>query len=221
MNNGKSFWQKVNKRFALMYPNERVVSFLGRNFKNFEENASKNALDVGFGNGRHLKLLSDYNFIVYGIDYDEDALEVCRNRFNGNPNIRALYTASILEMEMDRLFDAIVAYGVLFMTSKSEVRAQMKKLFGYLKSGGRMAADFRTKEDFSYAKGIQIDSNTYQLDERALGYAGLVYSYYDFEELKEMFESNGFTVTLIERSDYWKANLTEHHSWWNIEVMKP
>jgi SAM-dependent methyltransferase len=216
----KEFWQKVNKRFTLMYPNERVVAFLARNFKDFDANSAKNALDVGFGNGRHLKLLSDYNFNVYGVDYDEDAVETCRKRFADNTNIRALYNKALWEMEDGTSFDAVIAYGVLFLASKAEMIAQIKNIFGRMKSGGKLAADFRTKEDFSFAKGEQLDSNTYRLDGRAGGYANLSYSYYDIEELKEILSSCGFEVARFERTDYWKANLAEHHSWWNIEALK-
>ena len=50
----KYIWDSVIKKDVMLYPNERVVAFLARNYKDIENNKNgKKALDIGFGSGRH------------------------------------------------------------------------------------------------------------------------------------------------------------------------
>ncbi|MDP7195670.1 MAG: class I SAM-dependent methyltransferase, partial [SAR202 cluster bacterium] len=69
MNELKDFFDIYNsiETYKLIYPDENVIRFLNSNFKHQKNN--QNILDLGFGSGRHLKLLHELGFNGIGIDF--------------------------------------------------------------------------------------------------------------------------------------------------------
>ena len=69
------FADRVLKDNQLLYPSEEVVRFLSYCNENLLENHVKQALDIGFGSGRHLKLLMDYGYRTSGVELLKEAVE--------------------------------------------------------------------------------------------------------------------------------------------------
>ena len=71
-------WAEALEQHKLVYPDERVVSFLAAHYSDVSANKDRKALDLGFGAGRHLRVLVDYGFQVAGIDYIKTAADAAR-----------------------------------------------------------------------------------------------------------------------------------------------
>lgn len=198
----------------LVYPDERIITFLAAHFGDREANRGLKAFDVGFGSGRHLALLADYGFEVYGIDYNEEAVDGARERFAGNGRVRDLVAGTLDDPPFPPgMFDVVVAYGVMFLRPLDEMRRDFGILNRLLKPGGKMVVNFRSKDNWFYGRGIRVSGNTYSLDETAGPYGGMIYTFLDADEARALLEETGFAVMNSERLDLWKENATKQHSW--------
>jgi SAM-dependent methyltransferase len=209
-------WSNIINKNTLLYPDTPIVSFLARHFSNRQENKHKTALDIGFGSGRHLQLLKDYQFDIFGIDYSEESCKAAENLFKLQDNISCDDLSA--NPFKDKKFDVILSYGVIFLKPVDEMLKDLKIIHGSLKNKGKMIINFRTKDDFLYRDGEKIDDHTYILANPA--YKDMCYTFLDKEEVIHLLDQSGFSLLNLSRVDYHKNNLTEHHSWWIAEVIK-
>lgn len=217
----KIAWGKAIKKNQMLYPNEKIVAFLARNYSQLEENSTKRALDIGFGSGRHLKLLMDYQFNAYGIDYSKESMEECQRILGENPLLKDLKLESIEDNDFEaEYFDAVIMYGVAFLRQYEEMLSDLQNICKVLKKGGKMIINFRTKEDGLFGKGEKIGGNSYLLDDSYPDYKGMLYTFLSQDEAENLLTEAGFIVENIEREDYWKTNLSQKHSWWIFTVRK-
>jgi predicted ATP-grasp superfamily ATP-dependent carboligase/SAM-dependent methyltransferase len=210
-------WSKEIRKNIMLYPDTYIVSFLARNFPDKEQNKKLKALDIGFGSGRNLRLLKDYNFQTYGIDYSQEACNVAKEIFDLTDS-----EISCIDLKdkpfSNKKFDVILMYGLIFFRNIARIREDLKILYNNLKPSGKMIINFRTKDDFLFGQGRKIDKHTYILDHP--NYKDICYTFLDLHEVKELLIDRRFIIENISRVDYHKNNLTEHHSWWIVEVTK-
>lgn len=220
----KSFekcWEKEIKRNVMLYPDERIVSFLARNFKDIESNSKKEAFDFGFGSGRHMKLLLDYNFNVSGTDLVEECKKVLNDNLGESEKLKEIYVGDFLDVDIpENQYDVLVNWGSIFLNELDKIEKIIKKSNEILKTGGKMIINFRTKEDWLYGKGEKIGNNTFILGKEAGSYEGMLYTFYDVTEAKALLEKNNFKVLNIEQIDYYKSKLSMKNSWTIFEVEK-
>lgn len=217
----KKKWGEEIKKNVMLYPNEHVVRFMANNYKDIHNNSIKMALDIGFGSGRHLKLLLDYGFQTYGIDYSEESLMAANEILGNNNMLKKLELGDFKELNYgEGYFDVVIMYGVAFLRCVDEIIVDLKFVNQLLKKDGKMIINFRTKEDHLFGNGEEIYENSFILDEKAKPYEGMLYTFLDNNEVVKLLNDTGFVVEKLEREDYWKNNLTEHHSWWIISVRK-
>ncbi|RJG24824.1 bifunctional 2-polyprenyl-6-hydroxyphenol methylase/3-demethylubiquinol 3-O-methyltransferase UbiG [Paenibacillus thiaminolyticus] len=208
------------KKNVMLYPSERVVSFLARNFGDLEKNKEKNALDIGFGSGRHLKTMLEYGFCTYGIDYSKECFEIAKRNLADFPNLIKLTYSEWSESMFDVKMDAVVCFGVVFLKTKARMLEDLKQMYNIMNHNGKMLINFRNKENWFYGLGKEVEGDSFLLDERAGSYHNFLYTFLDLEDAQEMLKEAGFIVESIEREDYYKNNLKEKHSWWNFTVRK-
>ncbi|WGU97785.1 methyltransferase domain-containing protein [Paenibacillus dendritiformis] len=213
-------WSQEIKRNVMLYPSERVVSFLAKNFGDIEGNAKKNALDVGFGSGRHLKTLLEYGFRTYGIDYSPECLKIATHNLSNYPNLLELRNLEWSEYKSGVKMDVIICYGVSFYKIKSSMIEDLQHAYNALNSKGKMLINFRNKENWFYGLGKEIEKDSFLLDDRAGTYQNILYTFLDLQDAQKMLEETGFIIENIEREDYYKNNLKEKHSWWIFTVRK-
>lgn len=217
-NGNRVLWGNVVREHQMLYPNERVIAFLAKNYGDIQNNKNRKALDVGFGSGRHLKAMLDYQFEVYGIDYSPDSLEECRKILG--EEVRLSQQSIDENYFSDCYFDVILLFGMIFFRTKEEMEEDLKEVYRLLKRNGKILVNFRTKHDFLYGAGTKVKQDTYQLDSRNQTYQGMLYTFLDKNEVQNMLEDIGFVIENIEREDYWKNNLSEQHSWWIFTASK-
>ncbi len=213
----KIAWSKEINKNIMLYPDTYIISFLARNYPSKESNKDLKALDIGFGSGRNLKLLLDYNFQTYGIDYSEDACTAAEKTFALTQNQISCEDLTSNPFK-GKQFDVILAYGVMFLKPIIEMKKDFKILKNNLTINGKMLINFRTKDDFLYKSGKKLNEDTYILDHPS--YQDMCYTFLDLDEVKGLLIDSGFEIQNISKVDYHKNNLTEHHSWWIAEVIK-
>lgn len=213
-------WECEIKRNIMLYPSERVVAFVARNYKDLEENKELKVLDIGVGSGRNLKVFLDYNFNCYGLDYSQESCQVTRKILSSYENFRDVFHCELRSHDVSAYYDAIVCYGGIFLKLKEDILIDLKHIFKMLKVGGRFLVNFRTKDNTYYGRGKQVEESSYVLDESTGSYNNMLYTYLGLEECKSLVLEAGFEIENVEREDFWKYNLKERNSWWIFTLIK-
>lgn len=205
----------------LFYPNERVIAFLAKYYSNIKDNFLLNALDIGCGNGRHLNLLLDYNLNTYGIDFLKDAVDNSSEIiFNRTSNTDRVFCGDYYNKYDNETFDIIICLGSIFYHEVDIIQRDLIDINRIMKPGGRLFIDFRTNEDSMNGKGKKINEYSFILDERTNEYCSILYTFLSQEVSSDLLIAAGFSIDYIERSDFWKNNLKDRHSWWYYSVKK-
>ena len=211
------------KAVQSLYPDERLVAFLSRRFNKTIPNGQYNALDIGFGGGRHIKLLLEFGFQTYGIDYTQEALAATQKIVaqRNYPNLADLFCGNYREFNPPVKFDVVVGWGLLPHSFYPKIAEDLNTIAAMMTVGGRVYVNFRTVDNWFFAKGEQVDTNTYVLGEEALEYQGYTYSFVKDEvEIQQILNRTPFTLLSIERMDLWKNSLKQRHSWMICELKK-
>jgi 2-polyprenyl-3-methyl-5-hydroxy-6-metoxy-1,4-benzoquinol methylase len=201
-----------------MYPDDRLVAFLSRSFGKDVPCKNYKALDIGFGGGRHLKLLDNFGFETYGIEYVQPAIDTVLSNIDHYNSKPSLFKGDYRDFQFDTKFDVIIAWGVLPHSSFSSIENDLFSIKSLLNPRGSIFLNFRTKDNWFYALGKQVDHDTYVLDERAGVYQGYCYSFVNLNEIVSATGNVGLKITHIERVDLWKNDLKEQNSWLICEL---
>ena len=177
----RKFWSEEIIRGNLEWPDENVIRFVKRNFKQ-----NSTILDFGCGAGRNAIALAKDGYEVIAMDYTEAALKkVKENSKLLNIDIKKNYDVDIPLKENS--IDAVVACGSMFYHNKEETLKLLTSIKMVLKDKGKFWADWRTKEDWLFLHTIQIDECLYALDDSSQR-KNATYSFFEENELREMYE---------------------------------
>ena len=113
-----------------------------------------------------------------------------------------------------RFYDVIICWGVAFLRPLPAIIDDLTYIRHLLKPNGHLCINFRTKDNWFYGLGTQLDNEHFLLDERAKEYAGAHYTFMDEATVRDILQAANLTPINVERWDWQKNNLTEHHSWW-------
>lgn len=215
----RNAWRKALQNHQMLYPDERVVSFFSRRFPNKTDNCAHHAVDIGCGSGRHLKLMLDYGFQTWGIDYSSESVELVNSCFKDNPNFCGSILCDYREHTFPHLFHAVVAWGVLFLNPPSEMVKNLRSMKHYLDPKGRLIVNFRTRENFHYGLGREIEPGCFILDQRAGEYQGMCYTFTDLRDVEQLVNAaGGLEIVHVEKTTFSKNGLKDLHSWLQVEI---
>lgn len=214
-------WGQELQRRQLHHPDERVVTFLATNYPDGRANQGHRALDIGYGSGRHLRLLADRGFRVTGLEFADGAREVALDGFDA-ADPPELVDADLRDAPFaDGTFTVAVAWGALFLRRLADMGDDLRTAFRLLAPGGRLLANFRTPENWFAGLGEHVDGPTWLLDDRAGAYTGMTYTFLDQQACLDLCRSAGFEVENLERVELWKHHATERHAWWVVWLRRP
>ncbi|MDZ8189549.1 MAG: class I SAM-dependent methyltransferase [Nostoc sp. ChiSLP02] len=216
----QSFATKELTKHILNYPSEYVVRFLSS--MEIDQKTSKQALDIGFGSGQHLQLLMEFGFQASGVEFVREAGDRVRHLYSHNPLLGDIIIDDFRNAGFTlNKFDVVICWGVVFLRPIVEILTDLKLIFNLLSPGGRLCINFRTKDNWFYGLGNQLDRDHFLLDERAGAYAGCHYTFLDEIIVRELIQEAGFELENLELCDWYKNNMKEKHSWWIVWAKKP
>lgn len=103
-------WQSFKEQKGVYASDEFLLSYFGNLFT-FSEIKGKKVAEIGSGNGRFLKILSQYADSVTGFEPSE-AMSVASVYCKNIPNVE-LKKIGVYDIDIDREFDVIFCLGVL------------------------------------------------------------------------------------------------------------
>jgi 2-polyprenyl-3-methyl-5-hydroxy-6-metoxy-1,4-benzoquinol methylase len=93
------------------------------------------ALELGCGHGVVSQVLVEQGLTVYAVDASPTLLSAFRERF---PYIQAECAAAEDSSYFDRIFDGVIAWGLMFLLPEETQRTVLTKMAHALKPGGRL-----------------------------------------------------------------------------------
>lgn len=205
----------------ITYPNERLAAAVKACPLTQNNLEKRTALDIGCGDGRHVKLLAECGYQADGIDIN---LEVIENAKILEMDYKELISqvnficADIMQYKPEKLYDAIIAWKYLYAYNKTyeECEERVKNINSLLKRGGYAFLHFATKEDEVYTTGKELyEKGSRMYKSERMGVDG--YVFHDRVELIDMLTRCGFEIKRLEnlvlRKTLEKPN-GEGNGWW-------
>lgn len=183
---------------------------------------NRRALDVGCGDGRHVKLLAECGYLVDGLDIREDTIAMAKELMKEYPQIQPrtnFICQNVMQYNPESLYDVIVAWNYFHAYNKTyeECELRVKNVSSLLKIGGYAFMQFSTKDDEVYKQGIELygkGSQVYRHERINLD----GYVFYNKEEMVDVMTRCGFRITKIENTimykTYEKPKDEEGNEWW-------
>lgn len=211
----REFWGKEVVRGNLIYPTIEVIRFVKRNMV-----PGSLLLDFGCGAGRNSIALSMEGYKCIAMDYTSEALDLIKNKIEKMSLEIDLIQNNGIEIPLEESYvDGIIANGSLFYNKKSDTVTLLKALNKCLKEGGKIWADWRTKEDSLYKMGVSLGEGLYQLNNETRR-EGACYLFVDKQDIIEMYESAGFKIETIDKYEYTENNMATNCSWFHVVASK-
>lgn len=122
-------------------------------------------LDTGCGSGDPIsRALADQGLTVYGIDASPSMVQTFEQNFPGNPIACEAIEDSLF---FNRQFDAIVAWGLLFLLPGETQKAILQKMANALRTGGRLlftapAKTMKWEDAITGLKSISLGAERYK-----------------------------------------------------------
>ena len=212
-------WLRALEANRLVYPSEFVVRWLSRVRR--ELPAECNALDMGFGSGQHLKLFMEFGLHAWGTELLEYGCKIGEELLAGQPLAGQIIKGDLSHPELPlQSFGAFLSWGCLFLKPKEDMQESLHRIADLLMPGGRALFDLRTRDNWFYGLGVEGPPSHWCLDERAGPYCGGKYTFLDEDDVYELIGPIDLEIENLERTDYWKNQLSERHSWWVVQVVR-
>lgn len=142
-------------------------------------NKKISVLDLGCGNGRFALFLNKHfadQFKYIGIDNNKQLLDIAKRQLANQANIQILQVDLVKQLlnntlfkQSDKLFDVIVAFGLIHHIPSFALRKQLiKNLERLLKKDGLLAMSFWQFTNDTRFKNRVVDSNLVGIDQKNL-----------------------------------------------------
>ncbi|MDR2120139.1 MAG: class I SAM-dependent methyltransferase [Tannerella sp.] len=145
--------------------------------KLFSEHHIKTVLVTGAGYGRNAKYFSDKGYIVDGIEYSTEAIEMGKTFA---PKVNFICRSILDDYNTDKKYDGIFCHSFIHLFKRNERRSIIKRCVENMNDNGIIMVSCCTREHAAYGAGILIEENTYEIKD------GLVLHFYDEKELEHI-----------------------------------
>ena len=195
---------------GLKYPDEYVIKYF---FKEGLQNKTGKVIEFGCANGNNLSLYYQYDYDIIGIDFLETSIE------NANYNFKNIYTSnakynfistdmlSYAQNHKNINADVFTIPNVISYISKNdfiEFLKESKKNNLFKKDAGFFLRT-RTKKDYRYGLGEEIEQDSFLISDNSTGEKGALctcYSEYELIELlKKYLNLKDFTISYLDNQN--------------------
>lgn len=151
-------WQEAKTVGKWLAP-EPEVEKLVREFRNGEP---QRALDLGCGVGRHVVLLARHGYETHGTDFSPAAVEHCREWLRLEALSAKVRRADMSDIHApDGFFDLIVAFNVIYHTTRAGMQEVTALLRRKLRPGGCLFVTLKSPATWYYGRGREIEPGTF------------------------------------------------------------
>jgi tRNA (uracil-5-)-methyltransferase TRM9 len=218
----KQLWLENILKYDLGWPDENIIRFINKNYRHAKKSNMK-IMDLGCGSGRNSVFLAAEGFKIYAVDYHKENVDmtVTRVKETGRDIVGIQNFETDIPIE-DSELDCAIGWGVLFLSIKEKRIALLKNINRVLKKDALFFSNWRSKEDYFYGKGIEIEENVFMLDDSAEkhGIAGMTYYFADIADLKDLYQQCGFEIYNVEKREFTIDNMQVRNSHWHIWAKK-
>lgn len=186
-------WNQIllEEAYSREEPDESIVAFLD-SFK-LKKNAT--VLDLACGAGRHVVHMAKLGFETHGADISLTGLRSTGERLKKQKLQGHLVKCDMKHLPYaDSRFDVVICFHAIYHQKLKEIQESLSEVHRVLRKDGVTIVNFLSKRTFSYAKGPQIEENTFIEEEGSE--KGVLHHFTDREELKSLFK--GFKVVNME-----------------------
>jgi cyclopropane fatty-acyl-phospholipid synthase-like methyltransferase len=183
-------WNSLFKRDVYVYSeaDPEVVNFAN----SLDTKVFHKVLDLGCGNGRHMKVFAEKGVLVVGIDFSNYALSMAENLLMENK----LGNFILIKHDIDQLpfptnhFDALISTGVIQHNTMQKIRKIITEIKRAVRKHGRILVTVASMNHHEYGKGRRVGKNTFVI--LSGEHKGLLRHYFARNELRKLFD--GFKI---------------------------
>lgn len=217
----KELWEyhySENLKYVRWWPDKIVVKFFGRLSKNINLSGKK-AIDIGCGGGKDLLLFRKMGMEAHGIEISEAAIKVTDGylkKWDESAKV-SLYDGKNIPYP-NEYFDFAIIMGVLDHMLFPHALKLIKEIYRVLKPEGYICASLHSIYDSNYGKGIQIERNTYIIQQGEFE-VDLPQHYFDEEDVLKLFQIFEIEQAYIEEEkmyDLGNKSMLSQSSFWAI-----
>jgi len=204
----------------LDYPNELVVIAYHRLKANLPDKVD--CLDYGFGSGNNSDFLIQRVDSLYGLEISEAAKQMAKIRLSHYSNFDENNFVVVENQLVDEFvgkFDLVNAWHVLSYNQDASLKAAIKRIAEYLKSGGFLITSLATRDDISYVQGVPqvTHENDFVLSDLIATQAGCkVIIPKDEQDFERYFNEQFETIDIGIQSRHSLRNNDQHSHYYGI-----
>jgi SAM-dependent methyltransferase len=210
-------------RYCPIYPQDRVVAWVFRNFSR-DEAMNYSLLDLGCGAGRHAIFLAKQGYQVTACDYSKVGIqETDRRALADQLVVRTIVCEADNLPFPDNSFDGLLCYAVLYYLPFNRMVEAVNEIYRVLKPGGKALIVLRSNKDSRCCNAKNMGGGTYKilsLDSGAPSEAevGMDMTFLGHKDIKRLFSE--FSQLLIDRSSFTSNGGSFVDDDWFIYVVK-
>ena len=174
--------QAVRNLRGMRYPDEYVIRMF---FKEGLQRAPGRLLELGCGSGNNLLLFHGFDWQVVGVDISAASLaDAAHNLSDGSPTVTLVQADLAQEMpDLNGPFDAIILPSFNYYIPRRSFVRVLSDCNRLLASGGLFYVRCRTRDDWRYGRGREVERDGFVLECSETGELGLLNVFYDVDEL--------------------------------------
>jgi SAM-dependent methyltransferase len=181
--------QAVRNLRGMRFPDVYVVRMF---FKEGLQRSPGRVLELGCGSGNNLRLFHEFDWQVVGIDISAELLSDAAHNLSDRPETVTLLQADLAHgmPQLTGQFDAIVLPNFNCYIPRSSFFRILAECNALLAPGGLFFVISRTRQDWRFGRGREVERDGFVLDFSETGEKGLLNVFYDSDDLRAMVEGS-------------------------------
>lgn len=205
-------WSNWVQGFGFKYPDENLVRFVSRNYKDINSRSEIRVLLNGFASGRHVVYFAREGFDTYGIDITKEAVEMTKEWLNREKLSAQIVQGDALQLPYPKdYFDILEDWGMIEHFSRQDRDTAFGQIAKVLKKDGVFIFVAKNKADHYYGQGEETEKDTFVLTTYFVD--DLPTHFYSKDNLLDEL-GNHFSRIELECVEQYRDNLTVKLSNW-------